>query len=321
MKSASTLARALRTKLALVVAAVAAVAASTAHDTKAADHNDPIELEPTPSHSNDPAADIADIFAWNDGVGDRALLNLALTWRADPSYERQFDPTIQFTIHVLVDDRAHDAAGDALLAVKYQKQKPKATHEIRIAFGPKGERVADWRSATSFGVRVVGIPGHDRIVAPVGQIVQLDGRTPSARKVKLLAGVVDDAFFADKDGFFNGVSVPLGNTKLTPECVQRFSTGDLADPVPGKVVGGKVGECNNPTSSWPNYPLLAKTPFGLNNRLDGFGLANMHGVVLQIPAELLNLRDGGDFKKVHVWATSEGLRGRTKSGTKLEVIQ
>lgn len=290
-----------------------------AQDTRAADHNDPIELEPTPSHSNDPAADIADIFAWNDGVGDKALLNLALTWRADASYERQFDPTVQFTIHVLVDAHATDLVGDALSAVHYQKHKPKATHEIRIAFAPKGTTSDKWREATDFGVRVVGIPGEAKVIAPVGQIMELGA---AGRKVKLLAGVVDDAFFADKDGFFNGVSVPLGNTRLTPECVQRFSTeGALESPVPGKVKGGKVGECNNPTSSWPNYPLLAKTPFGLNNKLDGFGLANMHGVVLQVPVERLNLRDGNGFKKVHVWATSEGLRNRSKSGTKNEVLQ
>ncbi len=328
----------------LLTVSAALSAASVTHDTRAADHNDPIQLEPTPDDSNDPAADIADIFAWNGGTGEDATLNLALTWRADPDYEVKFDPTIQFTIHLLVDDPPSEWRFVNVAQYLGSLRPQKATHEIRIQFGVKGE-ARNWREATEFGVRVLGLPGHDKVLAPVGQIVELTPRSASGsvRRAKLLAGVVDDSFFADKDGFFNAISTTLGNQKLVQSCVDRFKNptsedpkANLRDPFPGKVVrlgaDGKPTvqsefDCNNATSSWPNYPLAADRPFGFNNKLDGFGLANMHGVILEIPVALITERkDGGrpivDAGKVlHVWATSEGKANRPKSGTKLEVLQ
>src|SRR5690349_2921010 len=96
--------------------AIAAVAQAPA-TTEAADHNDPIGVQATYRSGDslvgyevatgDPTADIADLFAWYNGPkGNPTSVVLALTWRADPSEqkEKSFDPTVKYGIHTDTSD-------------------------------------------------------------------------------------------------------------------------------------------------------------------------------------------------------------------------
>ena len=259
--------------------------------TEAADHNDPIGVQATyragdsvggyDVSTNDPSADIADLFAWYTGEqGNPTSVVLALTWRADPVEERekQFDPTVKYAIHI-------DTSDKKLLDIKVgtdgislgSKLKTTATHDIVIWFGEHKKKKGQW------GMHVTGLPGVDHaVVGPVGEILR------PAEGVKVTAGLFDDAFFADLDAFFNSISVALGNE-------------------PG----------NNPSLPMDRFsPVDPETqdltrPFGYPADVDGFGRQNVHAVVIELPASAFPTR------KLHVWGTTDRKKGLAKSGAEL----
>jgi len=127
---------------------------------------------------------------------------------------------------------------------------------------------------------VNGIPGVNReVVGPVGKVLE------PAPGVKMVTGLFDDPFFADLDGFFNSISVALGNDpaknpSLPPD---RFAPRDRRQTY--------------------------RMPFGYpEQRVDGFGKQNMHIFVLELPASAF------PSKKLHVWGTTERKKGLAKSG-------
>jgi hypothetical protein len=266
-----------------------AIAFQSPKATRAADHNDPIGVQAAYRSGDsvggydvatgDPTADIADLFAWYNGpTGNPTSVVLALTWRADPSEakEKAFDPSVKYGIHIDTSD--HDLldiglSGDGLTLGS--RLNTKAEHDIIVWYGEHKREPGKW------GMIVSGLPGVDHdVIGPVGKTL-----TP-APGVRVVTGLFDDPFFADLDGFFNSISVALGNDpaqnpSLPPD---RFSPKD-------------------PRRN--QYPL----PFGYpEKRVDGFAKQNMHAVVVELPASAF------PTKKLHVWGTTERKKGLAKSG-------
>jgi len=260
--------------------------------TKAADHNDPIGVQATyrsgdsaggyDVSTNDPAADIADLFAWYTGdQGNPTSVVLSMTWRADPveAREKQFDPTVEYGIHI-------DTSDKKLIDVKLNadglslgsKLKTTATNDIIVWFGEHKKKKGQW------GMIVSGLPGVDHaVVGPVGEVFK------PAPGVKIAAGLFDDAFFADLDAFFNSISVALGNDPgANPSLpLDRFTRID------------------------PETQDL-KRPFGYPAGVDGFGRQNVHAIVIELPASAFPTR------KLHVWGTTQRKQGLGKTGAELK---
>jgi len=277
----------------LVAAIAAATALSQAPATsQAADHNDPIGVQAAYRSGNsaggyevatgDPTADIADLFAWYNGPqGNPTSVVLALTWRADPSEdkEKSFDPTVKYGIHIDTSDPGLlDITSDEGDRLNFASRlHTKAEHDIIAWYGQSKTQPGKW------GMMVSGLPGvRGELVGPVGKVLS----PPDAPGIKVTTGLFDDPFFADLDGFFNSISVALGNDpgrnpSLPPD---RFSKKD-------------------PTRE--RY----KLPFGYPvDRVDGFARQNMHALVVEIPASAF------PTKKIHVWGTTERKEGLPKSG-------
>jgi len=275
-----------------LAAILSAVAITEAPDASmAADHNDPIGVQAAYRSgesmggyevaTGDPTADIADMFAWYTGPqGHPDKVVLALTWRADPieAKEKSFDPSVKYGIHVDTDDHG-------LIDVRLSQDglalgsrlSTKAEHDIIFWFGEKKTEPGKW------GMIVTGIPGVEgSVVGPVGKVL-----TP-APGVKVTAGLFDDPFFADLDGFFNAISVALGNQPGNPSLpLDRFQRVD------------------------PRTQRLTR-PFGYPVGVDGFGKQNMHAVILEVPVAAF-----GGKRKLHVWGTTERKQGLAKSGNNL----
>ncbi len=267
--------------------AIAAVAQAPA-TTNAADHNDPIGVQATYRSGDslggyevatgDPTADIADLFAWYNGPkGNPTSVVLALTWRADPSEdkEKSFDPTVKYGIHIDTSD--HDlldirTSGDGLSVGT--RLRTTAEHDITVWYGESRRERGKW------GMMVNGIPGvRGEVIGQVGKVL-----TP-APGVKLVTGLFDDPFFADLDGFFNSISVALGNNPAKNPSLptDRFAPRDRRQTY--------------------------RMPFGYpEQRVDGFAKQNMHIFVIELPASAF------PSKKLHVWGTTERKKGLPKSG-------
>ena len=213
----------------------------------AADHNDPIRVQASGPrlpggtvevHSGDPAGDIADLFAWHT---EKSLVCI-LSWRTDAA-DPELDPMLVYGIHI-DNDRDFRASDPANIDIW-----------IRYAKSPAGR----------WGQRVEGLPGigNQAVVGAVGQKLEHEG-------IVMMTSLFDDPFAFDLDGFFNGLSVALGNK---------------APAQPSK---------------------LTDRPFGFNNQNDSFAGTNVGAFVVEFPLE--HVRNEGN--ELHVWATSRAIPGR-----------
>jgi len=246
---------------------------------EAADHNDPRRVQSTEFWNTtttagaDPAADIADLFAWNkqavagspDAMQD--TLVLALTWRVNAEDGTSLDDTVRYGIHIDNGSLLTDGDGEA-------------DFDIWIRHG-KNSR-GEW------GVKVENIPGvQGPVIAPVGQVVTLPvARGDYQGEATVLSGLFDDPFVFDFDGFFYGLSVGLGNPSPT-----------------------EFHETQNPQTDGrqPPFAQALTRPFGFNNQNDPIAGINVHGVVIEVPLRIV-LREkkiGSGFKEfLNVWSTS-----------------
>lgn len=150
-------------KLATAGAAVAlTVLALRATDVVAGDHHE------APGAEADPAADIADLYAWHAGGN----LIIGLTWggyalRGDPA---TYDPDVLYGLHI-------DTDGDNT-----------ADHDIYARFGQDAD--GNW------GVQVENLPGT---TAPVSGAVETN--LAGEGNTQVFAGLRDDPFFFDSEGF------------------------------------------------------------------------------------------------------------------------
>ncbi|MCA0977157.1 DUF4331 domain-containing protein [Qipengyuania flava] len=135
----------------------------------AADHLDPpARTDPSVDATPDRAADIADIFAWHT---DTSVI-LALTFAGPQATDQPatYDPDVLYSINV-------------------SNAAPRTTTDIPIQF-QFGTGAMD-----QFGIRVSGLPGvTGTIEGSVETTLEKDG-------VKVRAGLFDDPFFFDLQGF------------------------------------------------------------------------------------------------------------------------
>lgn len=134
----------------------------------AADHLDPpARVGSQIGAQTDPAADIADLYAFHDANNLYLALNFA--GPMDPQVPPFYDRNVLYTINLSND------------GVRTTTEFP-----IEIRFGNDGQSV---------GMRVTGLPGNTTIVGPV------DANLTSANGIVARAGLFDDPFFFDLQGF------------------------------------------------------------------------------------------------------------------------
>jgi hypothetical protein len=153
----------MQTKLGMATAALGTTALLLGGPpVQAADHID------APGTTADSAADISDFFAWH--AGDRVVVAMAFAGLDVPGSEGTFDDGVLYGIHV-------DNDGDN-----------EADQTVWVRFG----QAADG----SWGVKAEGIPGGQaEVVGPVGEVLD------AGLGLRVFAGVRDDPFFFDLDGF------------------------------------------------------------------------------------------------------------------------
>lgn len=139
-----------------------------------ADHLDPpARTNPSVDDTPDAAADIADIFAWHT---DDAVI-VALTF-AGPQ----------------ATDQAAVYDGDVLYTINISNAEPRTTPDIPIQV-----RFGEGAGANQFGVQVTGLPGGREVSGAVEQNLMVDG-------IQVRAGLFDDPFFFDSQGFRDTLS-------------------------------------------------------------------------------------------------------------------
>ena len=128
----------------------------------AADHAD------APASQDDPAADITDVYAWH--TDDRVVVALGFSGLAEAGVPANYDGGVLYGIHV-------DNNGDDI-----------ADHDVWVRFGQND--AGDW------GVQVENLPGAtEPVVGPV------ETEIDAGLGLRVFAGLRDDPFFFDLDGF------------------------------------------------------------------------------------------------------------------------
>lgn len=131
-------------------------------EAEAADHLD------APAAADDDTADIADFYAWQDG--DKIVAAISWAGFRGPGSPGTFEDDVLFGIHV-------DSDGDAL---------PDKSVWVRFGLNAAGE----------WGAKFEGIPGGDEeVIGPVDTVLD------AGLGLRAFAGVRDDPFFFDLDGF------------------------------------------------------------------------------------------------------------------------
>lgn len=127
----------------------------------AADHAE------APGTAADPAADIADFYAWADSGSFTAIITFAPLIAAGG--DAVWDADVLYTVHI-------DTDGDNM-----------PDHDLHVRFGQDGNG--------AWGVQAADIPGQSApIEGAVGGLIDSGG-------VKLWAGLADDPFFFDLQGY------------------------------------------------------------------------------------------------------------------------
>ena len=142
----------------------------------AADHLDPpTRTDPAMDSTPDRPADIADIYAWHTDTS--VILAVDFAGPQGTDLPATYDPDVLYTINVSNDGN-----------------RTTPNFPIRIRFGE------DRDNAGKYGVQVSGVPGvTGNIEGPVESELNQDG-------VKVYAGLFDDPFFFDLQGFRDTVN-------------------------------------------------------------------------------------------------------------------
>lgn len=141
----------------------------------AADHLDPpSRTNPANDTTPDKAADIADVFAWHTATD----VNLVLTFAGPQATNlpATYDPNVLYTINV-------------------SNAAPRTTPDIPIEV-----RFGQGSGSNNFGVQVRGLPG---VTGTIEGAVETDLAKDG---VRVRAGLFDDPFFFDLQGFRDTVA-------------------------------------------------------------------------------------------------------------------
>ena len=150
-------------KTAVATVALGMMASMSGPEAQAADHID------APLASGDNAADITDFYAWREG-DDRLVAAIGFAGLDMPGSEGIYDRNVLYGIHI---DTNLDNIPD---------------HTVWARFGQAPDE--------SWGVLIEGMPGgDDEVIGPVNEVLDAGG------DLQAFAGVRDDPFFFDFDGF------------------------------------------------------------------------------------------------------------------------
>jgi hypothetical protein len=128
----------------------------------AADHID------SPTTTDDPAADITDVYAWQDG--DKIVAAIAFDGLQEAGIAPVYDADVVYGLHI-------DTDADGV-----------ADHDVWARFGQND--AGDW------GIQVSNLPGGDAVVeGPVDEVID------AGLGLRVFAGLRDDGFFFDLEGF------------------------------------------------------------------------------------------------------------------------
>lgn len=144
-----------------------------------------------PNSTADHAADIADLYAWHDTAAGTLTIAMTFAGFGAPGHAATFDPNVLYTVHI---DRAANASSfDQVADVDIY---------VRFARNDRGE----------YGVQVENLPGAS---GPMSGKVETVVADSGGRQI--FAGLRDDPFFFDLDGFKATVA------KDASDSVLRFS--------------------------------------------------------------------------------------------------
>jgi hypothetical protein len=167
----------------------------------AADHGE------APLTKADLAADLADVYAWHDA--GRLTAIITFDGIKPPVHQQRgtFDPGVLYTLHI-------DNSGDFV-----------ADLEVKARFGM--DEKGRW------GIRVDGLPG-----APGAVIGAVEKRIPAGASGLVFAGLREDPFFFDLEGFrttlmtgtlsFDGTRDTFAGTNCTAIALQMDLAAALA---------------------------------------------------------------------------------------------
>lgn len=189
---------------------------------RASDHLD------APTTQGNSATDIGDFYAWHT---PRNTIVAIITFNGG-SPSMSYDPTVLYTIHI--DNTATLAENQDIL----DNDNDNASDiQIHARFGQNS--VGDW------GVQFLGIPGSD------GPVVGPVQTTLTSGTAQAIAGVFDDPFFFDLDGF---------NATIT----------NLVDDIDPNDIGFSTVEMGFPTDTFAGIDTMAVVvEFDLQLALDG----------------------------------------------------
>ena len=145
-------------------AAVACILAAS--PSLAADHGE------APLVQNDPAADLADVYAWHDASNSKLIAIITFDGRKSPAQGQQgtYDPGVIYTVHI-------DNTGDFISDIAIDTQ---------FAMDTQGR----------WGLMVSNLPGAGApVIGPVEKKIMVNP------KCRVFAGLRDDPFFFDVQGF------------------------------------------------------------------------------------------------------------------------
>ncbi len=180
----------------------------------AADHLDPPgRTDPMVDQTPDRAADIADIYAYHDDT--RFTLILTFAGPAPTNQPATYDPDVLYTINI-------SNAGS----------RTSTEIPINIRFGPGAD-------AGEFGVQVTGVPGAGTIVGSVQNTIQQND-------VMVHAGLFDDPFFFDLQGFME--SKDTGMLRFMES--RDFFAGQNITAVVISMPRARVANGDNPIDVW-----------------------------------------------------------------------
>ena len=129
----------------------------------------------------DPAADIADFYAWENEAGNIVAI-VTFASLLNPGDEPVYDPDVLYTVHI-------DNTASAAEAIDWSDNgnDNESDIQVHVRFGQNG--LGDW------GVQILNLPGADAEL--VGAVATDIGRVGG----RAHAGMFDDPFFFDLVGF------------------------------------------------------------------------------------------------------------------------
>ncbi|WP_260482308.1 DUF4331 domain-containing protein [Sphingomicrobium flavum] len=185
--------------------------------TLAADHLDPPQrTDPSVDDTPDRAADIADIYTFFDDQTTKLILTFAGPVPTDAA--ATFDPDVRYYINVST-----------------QEPRTESNTRIQIQFGEDAVQPGD-----QFGIRVSGLPGvTGDIIGPVETDLEEQG-------VKVRAGLYDDPFFFDLQGFRE----TLDTGDLSFDSSRDFFAGQNITAVVIEIPNANISNGNNVIDVW-----------------------------------------------------------------------